>query len=107
EWSVNIAPPDIVACGWLVHDEAVLRGATGVITGTDDQRPQVRNEALLPADCLLVKLGRVQLPIDCIQVPEAEFFQLRMRLQYLHDASVLRDIAFHAGVTGRRCDARH
>ena len=55
---VDLAPPDLVAAGRLVDDELVLRRATGVLAGADDQRAVGGDEALAGADRVLDELGR-------------------------------------------------
>ncbi len=55
-----------------------------MVSGADDQRAEVGDEPLLPAERLLVKLRCVELPVDLVQIPETEGFKFRVRLQYFH-----------------------
>ena len=55
--AVDGAPPDLVVAGRLVDDELVLRRATGVLAGQDDERAVGGEEALAVADGVLVQLG--------------------------------------------------
>ena len=54
---VDRTPPDLVVAARLVDDELVLRRATGVLAGPDDERAIGRDEALPVADRVLVQLG--------------------------------------------------
>ena len=59
---VDLAPPDLVLAGGLADDEAVLRGASGVVAGSDHQRTEMSDGPLEAANRLLVESRRREVP---------------------------------------------
>ena len=61
---VGLAPPHRILAGGIADDEAVLRGAAGMLAGLHDQRTVLGEQALTPRHGLLHQRCGRQVPVD-------------------------------------------
>ena len=70
--TVDLAPPDLVLARLLADDELVVRGTARVAARSDDQRASVCQDALATPDGFLDEGRRRQIPVNLMQVRDAE-----------------------------------
>ena len=76
---VDLAPPHVRFARRLLDDELVVRRAAGMRAGAADQRPILREHALLAADGVFVEGGRRQVEMDGLRGLHAVRFQAPAR----------------------------
>jgi hypothetical protein len=69
--AVHRTPPDLVAAARLGHDEPVIGRAAGELARAYDERAEVRHDAFVALECLLVQRRRRQIPVCRLEVRES------------------------------------
>ena len=83
EWAVVLPPPNVFLGGRLSHDEFVAGSPSGMLSGINQYRTEVRDFALIPEDNFLVERFCWQVPIDCAQVCQTVVFNAIIALQQI------------------------
>jgi hypothetical protein len=70
--SVHLAPPNLVFARGLAHEELVVRRATRVLAGANNERTKVAQHPFIAPDRFLVERGRGKVPMNLAKVVQPE-----------------------------------